>query len=260
MDDICAKADVRKGSFYHFFKSKSELEIAALEADWQAKKARYNEIFSPTVPPLERLERISSRLSVSGRAEFQKRLGLRARMCLTAAVGSEVGTQDSGIREKVQENFARLQKYFESAIRDAHAQGVIHAPDAKAKAKLLFAYFQGTMAQARIENNLELLCSLNAGRARIARRAAARSGLGLSRSTNQSHAHLSRLSHRRPVKYKSHNAMKLHHEKDHCSSSDVEVPAGFCRKLADSLGALKDQLTAKYEDALPGPAASRSRG
>ncbi|HSH94300.1 MAG TPA: helix-turn-helix domain-containing protein, partial [Roseimicrobium sp.] len=25
VDDICAKADVRKGSFYHFFRSKSEL-------------------------------------------------------------------------------------------------------------------------------------------------------------------------------------------------------------------------------------------
>ena len=55
VDEICAKADVRKGSFYHFFKSKSDLEIAALEADWQMKKAVYNEIFSPTVPPLDRL-------------------------------------------------------------------------------------------------------------------------------------------------------------------------------------------------------------
>src|SRR3954463_9547729 len=55
VDDICAKADVRKGSFYHFFKSKAELEVAALEADWRGKQQRYNEIFSPTVPPLERL-------------------------------------------------------------------------------------------------------------------------------------------------------------------------------------------------------------
>ena len=37
-----------------------------------------------------------------------------------------------------------------------------------------------------------------------------------------------------------------------CSSPNVEVPAGFCAKLADSLVALKEQLIAKYEDALPG--------
>ena len=35
VDDICAKADVRKGSFYHFFKSKADLEVAALEFRWQ---------------------------------------------------------------------------------------------------------------------------------------------------------------------------------------------------------------------------------
>lgn len=161
VDDICAKADVRKGSFYHFFKSKSDLEIAALEADWQAKRARYNEMFSATVPPLERLEQFFA-FVCERQTEFQKKLGY-VLGCAYCSVGSEVGTNDSGIREKVQENFSRMQKYFESAIRDAHAQGLIHAPDAKGKAKLLFAYFQGTMAQARIENNLELLCSLNAG-------------------------------------------------------------------------------------------------
>ena len=37
-----------------------------------------------------------------------------------------------------------------------------------------------------------------------------------------------------------------------CSSATVEVPAGFCAKLADALVALKQHLIAKYEDALPG--------
>ena len=35
VDEICAKAQVRKGSFYHFFKSKAELVMAALEAHWE---------------------------------------------------------------------------------------------------------------------------------------------------------------------------------------------------------------------------------
>ena len=48
----------RKGSFYYFFKSKSELAAAALEADWNKKKAEMDSIFSPTVPPLERLDRL----------------------------------------------------------------------------------------------------------------------------------------------------------------------------------------------------------
>ena len=56
VDDICSKADVRKGSFYHFFKSKSDLEIAALEEHWQRSRQQWNDIFSPSVPPLQRLE------------------------------------------------------------------------------------------------------------------------------------------------------------------------------------------------------------
>ena len=43
------------------------------------------------------------------------------------------------------------------AIRDAHAAGLIHAPDAAAKARTLFTYYEGQMTEARIQNNLDVL-------------------------------------------------------------------------------------------------------
>ena len=75
--------------------------------------------------------------------------------CPLFTLGSEVSTQDTLLRDKVQEILDRKVKYFESAIRDAHAQGLIVAPDAKSKARGLFACFQGTLTQARIQNNVE---------------------------------------------------------------------------------------------------------
>src|SRR5438270_6024042 len=57
VDAICERAGAKKGSFYYFFKSKSELAVAALDSDWKKKKMQMDSIFSPTVPPLERLER-----------------------------------------------------------------------------------------------------------------------------------------------------------------------------------------------------------
>src|ERR1700704_3181475 len=57
VDAICERAGAAKGSFYYFFKSKSELAAAALEADWRKRKVDMDNIFSPTVPPLERLAR-----------------------------------------------------------------------------------------------------------------------------------------------------------------------------------------------------------
>jgi TetR/AcrR family transcriptional repressor of nem operon len=61
------------------------------------------------------------------------------------------------VRATVDRIWDRKIKYFESAIRDAHAQGLIEAPDPEAKAKALFACYHGTLAQARIENDLELI-------------------------------------------------------------------------------------------------------
>jgi hypothetical protein len=33
---------------------------------------------------------------------------------------------------------------------------LVHAPDAAAKARLLFAYYQGLLTEARIQNDLEI--------------------------------------------------------------------------------------------------------
>src|SRR5260370_17614015 len=56
VDAICERAGAKKGSFYYFFKSKSELTAAALEAEWNKNKANMDALFSPTVPPLDRFD------------------------------------------------------------------------------------------------------------------------------------------------------------------------------------------------------------
>jgi TetR/AcrR family transcriptional repressor of nem operon len=155
VDSICERAGAKKGSFYYFFKSKSELAAAALEADWNKKKREMDTIFSPTVPPLERFERyfdfVHDRL-----AELQKKCG-SILGCPLLSIGSEVSTQDQVVRDTVDRILDRKINYFISAIRDAHAQGLIVAPDPEAKAKALFACYHGTLAQARIQNDVALL-------------------------------------------------------------------------------------------------------
>jgi TetR/AcrR family transcriptional regulator, transcriptional repressor for nem operon len=161
VDAICAKADARKGSFYHFFESKSELAVKALEADWQRKKARMDEIFSASVPPLERLRRYFAHVcegQTKAHGECGSVLG-----CPYCSLGCEIGTQDRAIGEQVKKILQRNARYFESAIRDAHGEGLIAAPDAKSKAQMLVAFFQGSLAQARIENDVGRLRGLAAG-------------------------------------------------------------------------------------------------
>jgi TetR/AcrR family transcriptional repressor of nem operon len=155
VDAICERAGAKKGSFYYFFKSKSELAAAALEADWSKKKVQMDEVFSPTVPPLKRLDRyfdfVHDRL-----AEVQKKCG-SILGCPLLSVGSEVSTQDQMVREAIDRIIDHKVSYFISAVRDAAAQGLIEARDPEAKARALFACYQGTMTQARIQNDVEVL-------------------------------------------------------------------------------------------------------
>jgi len=46
---------VRKGSFYHFFKSKEELVIAPSRRISRPSRVDWDRIFSSSVPPIERL-------------------------------------------------------------------------------------------------------------------------------------------------------------------------------------------------------------
>jgi TetR/AcrR family transcriptional regulator, transcriptional repressor for nem operon len=155
VDAICERAGVKKGSFYYFFKSKSDLAADALEAYWGKHRAEFDSMFSSTVPPLERFKHYFE-FNYKVMAELQRKCG-SVLGCPLSSLGSEVCTQDTVLLHKIQELLDRKLTYFESAIRDAHAQGLIDAPDAEAKAKSLFVFVQGALAQARIENNVEVL-------------------------------------------------------------------------------------------------------
>ncbi|PYI93339.1 MAG: TetR/AcrR family transcriptional regulator [Verrucomicrobia bacterium] len=155
VDAICDRAGAKKGSFYYFFKSKSELAAAALEAEWRKRRSDMDRIFSPTVPPLERLDRYFDYVHDS-LAERQSKCG-SVLGCPLLTVGSEISTQDQVLRNTVDRILDQKISYFVSAIRDAHAQGLISAPDPKAKARALFACYQGTLTQARIQNDVELI-------------------------------------------------------------------------------------------------------
>ena len=161
VDAICHRAGVNKGSFYHFFPSKAELAVAALEAEWEARKPVWDACFSPLVPPLERF----SRLHEDCMAE-QSRLAAETGCvvgCPLFSLGSELGTQNEPIRRKVQEILAQHLVYLESAIRDAHAHGVAPAGNARTKAQIVLSYVEGQMSRARIENSLEPIHAIQDG-------------------------------------------------------------------------------------------------
>ena len=155
IDQICEKACVKKGSFYYFFDSKADLAAVAVKEEWERKRLELDSLFSPTIPPLERLRRYCD-FSYRFQAQIQKQYGC-VLGCPLFSVGAEVSTQEDRLQKEIQEILEYKRKYLESAIRDAHAAGLIRAPDAASKSRILFAYYQGLATQARILNSLDVL-------------------------------------------------------------------------------------------------------
>jgi TetR/AcrR family transcriptional repressor of nem operon len=155
IDQICDKAGVKKGSFYYFFDSKADVAEAAIDQEWERKRPELDSLFSPTIPPLERLKRYCD-YGYRFQQEIRSKCGC-VLGCPLFSLGAEVSTQEAKLQKKIQSILDYKRKYLETAIRDAHAAGLIHAPDAAAKAKTLFVYYQGLLTQARIENNLDSL-------------------------------------------------------------------------------------------------------
>lgn len=155
VDAICEKAGVKKGSFCHFFASKDELVVAALDTHWESRRAALDGIFSPSVQPLDRLRRYFAHvyeMQTAVKEEYGRILG-----CFHNSVGTECIQQEPAIAAKVQEVLSTYRRYIETTLRDAQAAGVMRKGDPAADAKTLFAYVEGALGQARIHDDAEIL-------------------------------------------------------------------------------------------------------
>jgi TetR/AcrR family transcriptional repressor of nem operon len=161
VDDICEQAGVRKGSFYHFFPSKSDLAVAAFEKHWESSRLVLDQIFSAQNPPLERLSRYCD-LIESSQSERRSICGMVCG-CPYASVGSELCSQDEKIRQKSKQMSERYCCYIEASLRDAAGAGLITLTDPPAMASQVFCYIMGILQQAKIQNDLSLLKRLKCG-------------------------------------------------------------------------------------------------
>ena len=155
VDVICERAGARKGSFYHFFASKSDLTVAAIEEHWDKLRPDLDRIFSPQTPPLERLSRYCNFIYERQSQKMQK-FG-RVCGCAFTSLASELSTQDEKIRQKSQQILDRRCRYFAAALRDAAREGLIPEQDCHAKARDLFGCVMGVLLEAKIENNIEII-------------------------------------------------------------------------------------------------------
>lgn len=161
VDQICERAGVKKGSFYHFFESKTDLALTGIEHSWLEHRRELDQTFSPVVPPLERIVNCFRNF----RKEQEELLAKHGRVlgCPIHSLGAEISTVDDRLRNKLQEILSQFILYYECAVRDAHAQGIISAEDPNALSRIIFAYSEGLLLHARMWNDLSYLDEFETG-------------------------------------------------------------------------------------------------
>jgi TetR/AcrR family transcriptional repressor of nem operon len=159
IDSICDRARVRKGTFYHFFDSKADLVVAAIDEWWDTHKGMIADCFAPTVPPLKRITLyidLAAQRQLAGFNENGRILG-----CPIFTLASEICSQDEKIRARLRLILDLGPYHFGNAIRDAQALGLVPPGNPVLKARLLWAFYEGTLTRARIENDPELVRTLS---------------------------------------------------------------------------------------------------
>ncbi len=163
IDELCAAAGVHKSSFYHFFSSKQDLVLVALESRWQ----QFEEIvlkpsFSDDLPPQEQLMRFFD-LMYKGQM-VQKQTGGHMCGCPIGNLTVEMSTQNEAIRTRLEWFFQQWLRYFERMLRKAKEQGMVaETLDIVVTAQALLAYFEGAMLLAKSRNDPALMYSLRNG-------------------------------------------------------------------------------------------------
>jgi TetR/AcrR family transcriptional repressor of nem operon len=159
VQEVCERAQVKKGSFYHFFPSKQALVVNAIERRWQTFKLALEGAASLRVPPLERFGFVFATLHQQYEARLEA--GAAITGCPFGSLALEVSAHDPTLRAALQAVFDEWTALFEGVFQEALERGDLPAEgDPRRGGAALLAYLEGVLLLVKNSQNPELLAHL----------------------------------------------------------------------------------------------------
>jgi TetR/AcrR family transcriptional repressor of nem operon len=158
--EICARAGVLKGSFYHFFPSKQALTVAAIEDYWARQRDCWaNLLGDHGRRPLHRLRAVFE-ANVEAQTADKRDRGV-VRGCLLGNLALELSAHDPVVRARLDEVFAEQVEMVRRTLEAAAAEGTVDPGRATAgTARALLAQLEGMVLFAKVANDPAVLDSL----------------------------------------------------------------------------------------------------
>ncbi|MEM7342128.1 MAG: TetR/AcrR family transcriptional regulator [Actinomycetota bacterium] len=159
--DLCSTADVRKGSFYHFFESKQQLAIDMLDQSWERTKTTLfaSSVTDQSLSALDALDTYGRLL-----AENLERVSPGDDAVLGCRFGNfavELSARDQIVRDKVAAIFAEMSHLIAETIERGVERGELHSGiDPNEAATDLVAHMEGLMVLAKARRDPSLLLRL----------------------------------------------------------------------------------------------------
>ncbi len=142
--EICDCAEVKKGSFYHFFSSKEALLMEILAQAWEHyRECLLNAAFEPDIPPVARFERYCDWIEAEIAGMLKETEG-KLYGCQFGNMAMELATRHDAVRALVHDVFSYQHHVFKQAIVEAQARGeMMDSHDPEQLAHFLLAHKQG---------------------------------------------------------------------------------------------------------------------
>jgi TetR/AcrR family transcriptional regulator, transcriptional repressor for nem operon len=158
--EICARAGVLKGSFYHFFPSKQALTVAAIDDYWTRQRACWAELLGDGGRrPLDRLRAVFAANVAAQTADKRDRGVVRG--CLLGNLALELSASDPVVRARLDEVFAEQVAMVHDTLAVAAVEGSIDPGRAGAgTARALLAQLEGMVLFAKVANDPAVLDAL----------------------------------------------------------------------------------------------------